>query len=167
MSPKPSALETQTKEEMNLEENEEGESKPATFVIGKGSDDGVSEKDGEAEIFTTPEVGKKKLVAAKAAASEKEKENKEVVSTSRSSTDYNGPGVVNDAEKRHKDELRRKEREILDLRETMDDMRREFERQSGNQAQQFQNEVQRIVHETLEQQGRQQYEGQQDGWQGQ
>ena len=117
MSPKLSALETQTKEEMNLEENEEGESKPATFGIGKGSDDGVSEKDGEAEVFTTPEVGKKKLVAAKAAAGEKDKENKEVVSTSRSSTEYNGPGVVNEAEKRHRDELRRKEREILDLRE--------------------------------------------------
>jgi len=36
MSPKPSALETQTKEGMNLEEPDEGESKPATFMIGKG-----------------------------------------------------------------------------------------------------------------------------------
>ena len=74
MSPRPSVLDPES-EKMNLEENDDP--KPATFVISKGSDSEEGEKEKETvpekEEFQTPEPGRKKMVAAKVAAIEKEK----------------------------------------------------------------------------------------------
>ena len=83
MSPRPSVLEPET-EKMNLEEVEDP--KPATFVISTGSDSEEGEKEKETvpkkEEFQTPEPGRKKMVAAKVAAIEKDKGGR-----ARSSTD--------------------------------------------------------------------------------
>ena len=78
MSPTPPALEIFAEEEM-------AGKNAVSFEIGTDTD---SEKEkGDIERFQTPEPGKKRLTAAKAAAAALEKDNKDSKSVARSSGD--------------------------------------------------------------------------------